>query len=82
MRSNLHESYKPTERTTMPRAYATDLRWRAVWLHVVYNMEVTEISQLLSVSPSSVYGYIVVSLARLSLKERGSGQTAIVELYQ
>ena len=42
----------------MPRAYATDLRWRAVWLHVVYNMEVTEISQLLSVSPSSVYRYI------------------------
>ena len=42
----------------MPKAYVTDLRWCAVWLDVVYNMEVTEISQLLSVSPSSVYRYI------------------------
>ena len=42
----------------MPRAYVTDLRWRVVWLHVAHNMEVTEISQQLSVSQSSVYRYI------------------------
>ena len=45
-------------RRNMPRAYSTDLRWRAVWLHLAHNLDVAEISQLLSVSPSSVYRYV------------------------
>ena len=42
----------------MPRAYTTDLRWRVVWLHIAYSMEVAEIAQQLLVSQSSVYRYI------------------------
>ena len=42
----------------MPRPYSTDLRWRVVWLYLAHNLDVTEISQLLSVSPSSVYRYV------------------------
>ena len=44
----------------MPRSYATDLRWRAVWLHLTYNLEAAEISQQLAISPSSVYRYIAL----------------------
>ena len=44
----------------MPRSYATDLRWRAVWLHIAHSLDVTEISQLLAISPSSVYRYITL----------------------
>ena len=44
----------------MPRAYAVDLRWRAVWLHFTHNLDVTEISQYVAVSPSSVYRYITL----------------------
>ena len=42
----------------MPRAFSTDLRWRAVWLYLAHNQDVVEISQYLSVSPSSVYRFI------------------------
>jgi transposase len=42
----------------MPRAFSTDLRWRAVWLYLAHDLDVAEISQCLSVSQSSVYRYI------------------------
>ena len=44
----------------MPRVYATDLRWRAVWLYLTHNLDVTEILRYLAVSPSSVYRYITL----------------------
>ena len=42
----------------MPRAFSTDLRWRAVWLYPAHDLDVAEISQCLSVPQSSVYRYI------------------------
>lgn len=42
----------------MPKAFSTDLRWRAVWLYLAHNLDVTEISQYLSISTSSVYRFI------------------------
>ena len=44
----------------MPRSYATDLRWRAVWMHLVHDLDVTQISHLLGLSPSSVYRYLTL----------------------
>ena len=42
----------------MPRAYSTDLRWRAVWLHTDRGNTVSEISEQLCMSKRSVYRYI------------------------
>ena len=47
-------------KNTAGYAKLTDLRWRAVWLHLTCNLEVTEISQQLAISPSSVYRYITL----------------------
>ena len=44
----------------MPRAYATDLRLGAVWLHLTHNLDMIEILQYLAISPSSVYRYITL----------------------
>lgn len=42
----------------MPRAYATDLHWRAVWLYYVQNFPVNDIAALLCISTRSVYRYL------------------------
>ena len=42
----------------MPKAYATDLRWRVVWLYITQYLEVHEISKQLSILERTVRRYI------------------------
>ena len=42
----------------MPKAYSEDLRWRAVWLHIVSGMSYTEIANVLFMSEKSVQRYL------------------------
>ena len=39
----------------MPVPYSVDLRWRAVWLHLIDSMSYREIAQLLYMSERSVH---------------------------
>ena len=41
----------------MPIKYSEDLRWRAVWLHILRGMSTEEISDVLFVSEKSVRRY-------------------------
>ena len=45
---------------TMPRAYSEDLRWRAVWLHVVYGMSIAKIAEVLFMAERSIYRYLAI----------------------
>ena len=42
----------------MPKAYATDLRWRVVWLYITQHLDVHEISELLCISERTARRYI------------------------
>lgn len=42
----------------MPKAYSEDLRWRAVWLSIVRNMDYAEIADTLFMCVKSVQRYI------------------------
>ena len=53
----------------MPTKYSEDLRWRAVWLHLVRGLSVGEIADLLFVCKRSVERY-------LSLYRHATGSVA------
>ena len=59
----------------MPKAYSVDLRWRAVWLHVVSGMSSAEIAVVLFMAERSVYRYLALFHATGSVdpKEHKSG---------
>ena len=42
----------------MPTNYCTDLRWRAVWLHLIRKLSCAEIADLLFMSQRSVLRYV------------------------
>jgi transposase len=42
----------------MPKVYSEDLRWRAVWLHIVRGMSYTNIAEVLFMSEKSVQKYL------------------------
>ena len=44
----------------MPVAYSEDLRWRAVWLHVIQRKSFSEIGKLLYMCEKSVQRYIAI----------------------
>ena len=50
--------YTPEPAFSMPKAYSADLLWRAVWLHLVRDLSLAEISDLLFMSERSVRRYI------------------------
>ena len=43
---------------SMPKSYLENLRWRAVWLHIVQGMTYQEISKLLYMSERSIQRYM------------------------
>ena len=47
-------------RLAMPLAYSEDLRWRAVWLHVIKRKSYAEIGNLLYMREKSVQRYIAL----------------------
>ena len=48
----------PEPAFSMPKAYSADLRWRAVWLHLVRDLSFAEISDLLFMSERTVRRYV------------------------
>lgn len=42
----------------MPKPYATDLRWRIIWLHLAHRSTPKEIAELMCVSERTVWRYI------------------------
>ena len=44
----------------MPIAYSEDLRWRAVWLHIVHGMTTSQIGDVLFMSERSVQRYLAI----------------------
>ena len=42
----------------MPKAYSEDLRWRAVWLSIVWSMDLDEIARTLFMCVKSVHRYL------------------------
>ena len=42
----------------MPKAYSEDLRWRAVWLHLIRRLSYAEIADVLFMCKKSVKRYI------------------------
>ena len=59
----------------MPKAYSEDLRWRAVWLHVVRGMSPASIGDILFVAERSVYRYLALfdSTGSVDPKEQTCG---------
>ena len=55
----------------MPKAYSVDLRWRAVWLHVVSGMSSAEIAVVLFMAERSVYRYLALFHATGSVDPKG-----------
>ena len=43
---------------TVPKPYATDLRWRVIWLNIAHRRPSSEISPLMCISERSVWRYI------------------------
>lgn len=43
---------------SMPAGYSVDLRWRAVWLHLIRNMSYAEVADVLFMSQRSVQRYV------------------------
>ena len=41
----------------MPKAYSEDLRWRAVWLHLIHRFSYAEIAEVLFMCKKSVMRY-------------------------
>ena len=48
---------------TMPKAYSEDLRWRAVWLHLIRGMSYTDVAQVLFMCEKSVQRYLALFYA-------------------
>ena len=44
--------------SAMPKSYSVDLRWRAVWQHLVRGLSYAEIGELLFMSERSVRRYV------------------------
>ena len=44
----------------MPKAYSEDLRWRAVWLHLVRGLSYTDVAQTLFMCEKSVQRYLAL----------------------
>ena len=44
----------------MPKAYAEDLRWRAVWLHLVRGLSYADVAQTLFMCEKSVQRYLAL----------------------
>ena len=42
----------------MPRAFSLDLRWRAVWAHMVHNLTFSEIAEACCLSERTVRRYV------------------------
>ena len=64
----------------MPKAYSEDLRWRAVWLHVVSEMSPADIADVLFMAERSVYRYLALFHATGSVepKEHNSGPDKVL----
>ena len=64
----------------MPKAYSVDLRWRAVWLHVVRGMSSADIADVLFMSERSVYRYLALfqSTGSVDPKEHNSGPRKVL----
>ena len=45
---------------TMPKAYSDDLRWRAVWLHLVRGKSYKDVEQVLFMCEKSVQRYLAI----------------------
>ena len=54
----------------MPKAYSTDLRWRAVWLYLTSTGSSKDISQLLCISEKTVRRYIASFLITGDIKPK------------
>ena len=54
----------------MPKAYSTDLRWRAVWLYLTSTGSSRDISQLLCISEKTVRRYIASFLITGDIKPK------------
>ena len=46
--------------SAMPRPYSTDLRWRAVWLHLTHQLDVKDIALKLCICQKSVKRYLTL----------------------
>ncbi len=66
--------------TTMPKSYSEDLRWRAVWLHVIQRKSCAEIGQLLYMCEKSVQRYISLfnATGSVSPKEHKNGPDRVL----
>lgn len=64
----------------MPKAYSVDLRWRAVWLHVVRGMNPAGIADMPFMAERSVYRYLALfnSTGSVDPKEHNSGPREVL----
>ena len=68
----------------MPKAYSEDLRWRAVWLSVVWNMDFNEIARTLFMCVKSVRRYLCLFHATGSVtpEKPSGGRLATLNEFQ
>ena len=68
----------------MPKSYAEDLRWRAIWLHMVRGMCVSDIAEMLFMCKRSVQRYLALfySTGPVAPKESSGGPVRILNEHE